>query len=477
MTSRFVFLLLTALVTPPLLTAEAARPNVLFIAVDDLNDWVGCLGGHPQAETPHIDRLAARGVNFTNAHCQAPICNPSRVSLMTGRRPSTTGIYYLAPLLRDYEATRDLVTIPQHFAANGYRTLAAGKLLHGADKPEFDEYAGSFGGFGPRPPAPLAAGHTHPLWDWGPFPKRDEQMPDKRIADWAIEQLNQPTSQPFFLGVGFYRPHVPLYAPKGWFDRFPLEEVQLPVITPDDLADVPSYGQDLSWSRVAPRHRWMIENHQWRRAVQAYLASTAFVDHQIGRVLKALEQSSVARNTIVVLWSDHGFHLGVKERWGKRSLWEVSTRVVLVISGPGVASGESCAEPVGLIDLYPTLCGLCGLNPPAGLEGHTLEPQLANAAAPRPHPALTTFGRNNHAVRLRDWRYIEYADGTRELYDHRADPDEFNNLATDPAYADQIETMRRLLPTHNAPMAPGSKHADARPGSPADIDRETENTP
>ncbi|MEM9187437.1 MAG: sulfatase [Planctomycetota bacterium] len=462
----FLLLVAAALAGP----APAAPPNVLFIAVDDLNDWVGCLGGHPQAQTPNIDRLAARGVNFTNAHCQAPICNPSRTCLMTGRLPSTTGVYYLKPLPRDCASTRDLVTLPQHFAANGYWTMAAGKLFHQADGPEFDEHAGGFGGFGPRPKKPLSAGHTHPLWDWGVFPKSDRQMPDAKIAAWATRKLRQDHDQPFFLAVGFHRPHVPLYAPQQWFDKFPLETIELPAVARNDLDDVPEYGRDLSWSRVAPRHRWMVENGQWRRAVQAYLASIAFVDAQVGKVLDALAASDAAENTVVVLWSDHGFHLGTKERWGKRSLWESSTRVVLTIKGPGIRGEQRCDEPVGLIDLYPTLCELCGIEPPAGLEGRSLGPQLADASAARERPALTTFGQNNHAVRTRHWRYIRYADGAEELYDHRGDPGEFHNLAGDAAVAGVIAEHRRWLPTENAPMAPGSAHADARPGSAADID-------
>ncbi len=454
--------------------AVTQPPNVLFIAVDDLNDWVGCLGGHPQARTPNIDRLAARGTNFTNAHCQAPICNPSRLSLMTGKLPSTTGVYYLSPTIRQYPATRDLVTLPQHFQANGYRTMAAGKLFHTGDAGAFEEYAGGFGSFGPRPKLPLVARKTKisPLWDWGVYPESDEQMPDAKIAGWASEQLQRDHDQPYFLAVGFYRPHVPLYAPQKWFDAFPLASVQLPKTKADDLADIPQYGQDLSWSGVAPRHQWMVENNQWKRAVQAYLASILFVDAQVGKVLDALDRSPYAENTVIILWSDHGFHMGTKERWGKRSLWEVSTKVVMMASGPGVTAGQRCDWPVGLIDLFPTLVDLCGLSPFEGLEGHSLIPQLKDATADRPWPALTTFGQNTHAVRTKDWRYIQYADGTEELYDRNADPHEFDNLADDAKYAAIIAKHRSHFPKINLPMAPGSAHADARPGSVPDIDRE-----
>jgi len=448
------------------------RPfNVLFIAVDDLNDWVGCLGGHPQVRTPHIDRLAERSVTFTNAHCPAPICNPSRAALLIGKAPATTGLYYLTPTLRNCEATSDAVSLPQHFSCDGYATFGAGKIFHaGEDAAEFEQYGGQFGGFGPRPDKPISCGTTHPLWDWGAFPERDEQMPDYRIAGWTAEKLKQPHDRPFFLACGFYRPHVPLYAPQKWFDLYPLDSVQLPARRENDLADVPPYGQDLSWSAVAPRHAWIVDHGQWRHAVQSYLASVSFVDAQVGRVLAALDESGHADDTIIVLWSDHGFHLGTKQRWGKRSLWEVSTRVVMMVSVPGMTTPGQCDRPVGLIDLYPTLIDLCGLDPRVDLDGRSLTPLLKHPGAPWTWPALTTFGRGNHAVRSQHWRYIVYADGSEELYDHRTDPHEFANLAGRAEYQSVIAAHRRWLPQVNHPMAPGSTHADARPGSLPDID-------
>lgn len=458
---------------PSSATSRATRPNVLFLAVDDLNDWIGPLGGHPQTQTPHFDDFAKRSTNFTNAHCQAPICNPSRVSLLLGVYPSSTGIYYLGPQLRECEATRHAVSLPQHFERHGYVTLGAGKIFHAAVQGEFGTYAGNFGGFGPRPAINFHCGHANPLWDWGAFPEQDDAMPDAKIAAWAVEQLQRPaTEQPFFLACGFYRPHVPLYVPPAWFERFPLDSVELPTHREDDLDDVPGYGQDLSWSAVAPRHAWMVEQDQWRRAVQAYLASVSFVDAQIGKVLEALRQSEHAENTIVVIWSDHGFHLGTKARWGKRSLWEASTRVVLMIDAPGMPDGTRCTEPVGLIDLFPTLCDLAGLPHATGLEGHSLVPLLQAPDLAWPYPAVTTFGQHNHAVRSRHWRYITYADGSQELYDHRSDPHEFHNLAGDDRYADVIAAHRQWLPPINQPLAPGSVHLDARPGSVPDIDGE-----
>jgi len=444
--------------------------NVLFISIDDLNDWIEPLGGHPQAKTPNLARLAKRGVCFTNAHCQAPICNPSRISLLTGMLPSSSGVYYLGPLLRDCESTKRAVSLPQHFANNGYVTMGVGKIFHTADKNEFGEYGGNFGGFGPRPGKPLVAGHTHPLWDWGAFPQADDQMPDAKIAAWTAGKLQQKHDKPFFLACGFYRPHVPMYVPQKWFDLYPLDEIQLPAHRDDDLQDVPEYGQDLSWSAVAPRHSWIVEHGEWKHAVQSYLACVSFVDAQVGKVLDALEASEHNDNTIVVLWSDHGFHLGTKQRWGKRSLWEKATRVVTMISVPGMSGDRKCDRPMGLIDFYPTLIELCDLPQMTGLEGHSLVPLLKDPGADWSWPAITTFGQYNHAIRSQDWRYIVYADGSEELYDHRQDAEEFQNLAAEEKYGSVITYHRQFLPQLNHPMAPGSHNADARPGSAADID-------
>ena len=410
-------------------TAAARRPNVLFIAIDDLNDWIGPLDGHPQVITPNLDRLAKRGVTFTRAYCQAPICNPSRASLLTGLRPSSTGIYYLAPLIRRCESTQRAVTIPQHFARSGYHSWGVGKIFHAQNKQEFQEFGGRLGGAGPRPKKPLTAGFTHPLWDWGVFPERDDQMPDFKVAAWAVRKLKQKHDKPFFLACGFSRPHVPLYAPQKWFDLYPLKDVQLPAYLKTDLDDVPQYGQDLTWSAVAPRHKWFVEHHEWKHAVQSYLACISFVDAQVGKLLDALDASDAAGNTVIILWSDHGFHLGTKHRWGKRSMWDESARVVLMASGPGLSRGTKCGRTVGLIDIYPTLIELCGLDPVTGLEGHSLVPLLKKPDSSWSRPALTTFGRYNHSVRTERWRYIVYADGSEELYDHQNDSHEFKNLA------------------------------------------------
>ncbi len=459
--------LLLALTTSGALDAGSghaieARKNVLFIAIDDLNDWVGCLEGHPQAKTPNIDRLAARGVLFTNAHCQAPLCNPSRSSLLTGLRPSTTGIYALEPGFRALPSLKNQVTLPQYFAAKGYSTFSAGKIFHDGSVPPADRLKEmqSWGDVG-APPIPLRKLVETPTplkaVDWGVFPEHDETQGDWKIADSAIKRLKSlPTGQPFFIGVGFRYPHVPCFATTRWFDLYPDESLILPPVKENDRDDIPDFAWYLHWKLPEPRLSWLRRNDQWRSLVRAYLASTSFMDSQVGRVLDALEETGKANDTLVVLWSDHGWHLGEKGITGKNSLWERSTRVPLIFAGPGIVAGARCSQPAELLDVYPTLVELTGLPAKSDLEGHSLIPQLHDAKAPRNQPALTTHGPGNHAVRSEHWRYIRYANGSEELYDHRADPHEWVNLAKDPRYRDIIREHARWIPTKDAPAAPGS---------------------
>ena len=459
-------LLLFAVSAASLAAAESARrPNVLFIAIDDQNDWVGPLGGHRLAQTPNLDRLAQRGTVMLNAHCQAPLCNPSRTSVMTGLRPTTTGIYGLAPWFRDVPAWSDRVSLPQHFRAQGYRTLAAGKIYHSGFGPrerqakEFDIW-GPDGGVGVQPPAKLIPSTpmgNHPLMDWGVFPHRDEDKGDYHVASWAVEQLQTaPKDQPFFLAAGFFLPHVPCYITQKWIDRFPDDDTVLPVIRRDDREDTPRFSWYIQWRLPEPRLRWMEENRQWRNLVRSYLASTTFIDAQIGRVLQALEASGHADNTIVVVWSDHGYHLGEKLITGKNTLWERSTRVPLIFAGPGVNQGGRVSQPAELLDLYPTLLELCGLPARRDLEGVSLVPQLKNPREPRERPAITSHNQGNHSVRSERWRYIRYADEAEEFYDLANDPNEWTNLATRPEHAGSLTAHRQWLPKIDRPPAPGS---------------------
>ncbi len=440
----------------------AERPNVLFIAIDDLNDWVGCLGGHPQGRTPNLDRLAAGGTLFRNAHCQAPLCNPSRTSVLTGLRPSTTGIYGLAPGLRSVAALKSQVTLPQHFAANGYFTFACGKIFHDGAIAR-SQQTNEFNKWGPAPGMPLPArklvNTPDPIraMDWGIFPEHDSDQADWKIADAAIAQIGaMPKAKPFFLAVGFRLPHVPCFASQRWFDLFPEKGVVMPSVLAGDRSDVPEFSWYLHWKLPEPRLSWLERAGEWRSLVRAYLASTIFMDSQVGRVLDALSLTAYASNTVIVLWSDHGWHLGEKGITGKNSLWERSTRVPLIFAGPGVAPAAACDRPVELLDIYPTLSDLCALPPRAGLEGHSLIAQLKDARAPRPEPAITTHNQGNHAVRSEHWRYIRYADGSDELYDHRNDPNEWTNLVARPELQGIVREHARWLPKRDVPAAPGS---------------------
>jgi len=444
--------------------AAPSRPNVLFLAIDDQNDWIGHLGGHPLARTPHLDALAARGTTFLNAHCQAPLCNPSRTSLMLGLRPTTTGIYGLAPWFRTLDAWRDRVTLPQHFKQHGYRTLSVGKIYHGGGGPkqrpgEFDVW-GAAGGIGVKPPAkliPPTPMGNHALMDWGVFPHADEDKGDYQVASWAVEQLQTaPKDEPFFLAAGFFLPHVPCYVTQRWFDLYPDDDSLLPVVRDDDRDDVPRFSWYLHWQLPEPRLKWVRENNQWRNLVRSYLASTSFVDAQIGRILAELDRAGLAENTVIVVWGDHGWHLGEKGITGKNTLWDDGTRVPLIFAGPGITPGQRSTAPAELLDIYPTLIELCGLAPRTDLEGISLAPQLRDAAAPRDRPAITSHNQGNHGIRSEHWRYIRYADGSEELYDHRRDPHEWTNLADRPEHADVLAEHRRRLPTIDVPPAPGS---------------------
>ncbi len=440
----------------------AERPNVLFIAIDDLNDWIGPLGGHPQVKTPNMDRLAASGVTFTNAHCQSPLCNPSRTSVLTGMRPSTTGIYGLTPWFRDVPALADVKSLPQHFRENGYKTMAGGKVFHGgygleAGGPDWDEI-GPQATAAPFPEKQLVKTPSgHKLMDWGIFPHKDSEKGDYLIASWAAERLRSlPKDQPFFLAAGFFLPHVPCYATQEWMDLYPVDSLKLPEVRENDRDDTPRASWWLHWKLPEPRLLFLKQEDEWKNLVRSYLATISFVDAQLGRILDALDESGHTDDTVVVLWSDHGFHLGEKEITGKNTLWEESTRVPLIFAGPGVLKGEKCTEAVELLDVFPTLCDLSGLDSLENLEGHSLVPQLEDVAAAREWPAITNHNPGNNSVRDERWRYIRYVDGSEELYDLKKDPEEFENLAGGVSYTKEIKRLRKWIPQYQAPHAPGS---------------------
>lgn len=438
-------------------TLHAQKPNVLLIAIDDLNDWVGCLKGHPQTLTPNIDRLAKRGTLFTNAHCQAPICNPSRASIMYGLRPSTSGIYDNQTPPWNVAAHAHRITMPRHFAANGYHTLTTGKIYHDSGMPENDfqtigPIPGQRNKYDARiiPETPMGA---RGLWDFGPQSYADERFQDHADASWAIRQLQGKHEKPFFLTVGFYRPHVPLYAPARFFEQLPEETIQLPLVKKNDRDDIPAIIEKIVISRHSPDHDWFVKTNHWRKAVQAYLACIRFTDEQVGRLLDALDASPHAQNTIIILYSDHGFFLGEKNHWAKQSLWERATRVPFIIAAPSFPQGKECARPTELLSIYPTLIDLCGLTKRDDIDGTSLLPLLKNPQADWQQPALTTHYQDNHSLRTERYRYTRYSDGTEELYDHQTDPNEWTNLAKLPEHDARKKQLATFFPTTNLPQA------------------------
>jgi arylsulfatase A-like enzyme len=475
----YLFVLLPFLVS---LIHAASKPNVLFIAVDDLNDYISPLDGHPGIQTPHFDRLAKRSVTFANAHCAAPACHPSRVAVMTGVHPVESGIYRNmfgahGPRWRhESPVLKEAVVLSQHFRNNGYRALGGGKIFHTLQWTPGDSQndPGAWDGYRGDPLDPISADWPRPrlvddakagrtkgrplgghaasqLFGAAVLLEPEESYGDHLVTDWAIEQIRNPGDKPLFLAVGLFRPHIPWEVSQRWFDLYSLDEVQLPKHIEDDLGDAHSHGRE-GW------HKWVTENKQWKKFMQGYLASISYVDHQLGRLLDALDASPMRNNTIVVLWSDHGFHIGEKENWEKFALWDQTTRVPLFIHAPGLSrDGAATRQPATLTDIYPTLCELAGLPVPNQCGGTSLVPQLKNPESPRNRPALSAFqfwGENTPSLAVADarYRFIRYGNGFEELYDLKNDPHEFTNLAEDPRLARVKARLGKALPSKLASM-------------------------
>ncbi|HEY9035594.1 MAG TPA: sulfatase [Pseudomonadales bacterium] len=455
-----------------LLQSIGCRPasgpmNVLFVCIDDLNDWVGCLGGYPGVLTPNIDRLASQGVLFTNAHAAVPACHPSRMATLTGVRPTTSGVYHnRQPHWRETAWGQGVQTLPQAYMQAGYRVMGSGKIFHGQDPASWHEYWPSDGAvrpvdyMPPRNALPLSGmpgvNRAIDTLDWGYAGVHLEQMSDYQVAQWTAGQLQKQTDKPFFLGCGIFRPHLPWYVPKRWFDLYPLDQVVLPDIRDDDLSDVPPEAVAfIRRGRSATNHENIMRHGKWREAVQGYLASISFADSMLGIVLDALDASPYRDNTVVVLWSDNGWHLGEKLHWKKFTLWEEATRVPLVFRLPPAMKMQGrCDEAVSLVDIFPTLMDVCGLPKSTALEGESLLPQLLNPATLRQVPAVSTWSRVNHSLRTREWRYTRYGSGAEELYNHRSDPQEWNNLAGNADSRAIMDALRPFFPEHEVPYSP-----------------------
>jgi arylsulfatase A-like enzyme len=433
-------------------TAEE-RPNVLFIAIDDLNHWVTHLGRNPQAKTPNIDRLASMGLTFEHAYCPVPACEPSRCAIMGGRRPWTTGCYRNGDKWKDFQKSGD--GLSAQFLKAGYHVAGAGKIYHSMayHEGEWSEYMSKEGKSSNGPGVEKLDGFhvdkVHPNL-------RDEDLIDWHSADYVIERLQRQHDRPFFLACGLYKPHLAFVAPRKYYKPFPLDSIELPPHIDNDLADIGPAGVRMAGPQGD--HARFLQSGRWKNAIQSYLATCAYTDMNVGRLLDALEKSPHRDNTIVVLWTDHGWSFGEKEHWRKFALWEEPTRTPYVWVVPGMTSpGTRCRRTVDLMSIYPTLCELAGLAVPDYVEGESIVPLLKDPAAPWERPAITTHGRGNHAVRSESHRYIRYANGEEELYDHRNDPYEWTNLASLPESKFIKASLEKWLPRQEAPTPKGNK--------------------
>lgn len=434
------------------------KMNVLFIASDDLNTRLGAYG-HPLVKTPNLDRLAKRGVKFDYAYNQYPLCSPSRVSVLTGLRPDTTRVYDLQTLFRDNIAT--VTTLPEFFKNNGYFSARVGKIYHygvpGQIGTDGQDDAQSWNQV--INPSGRDKKEEHMLTNYTPnrglgsslswleAEGSDDEQTDGIVANETIRLLRANKDKPFFIAAGFYRPHCPYVAPKKYFDLYPLEKITLPVEPPEHFSSIPKpafFTDPLYWGLNEP---------QRKEVIRAYYASVSFMDAQVGKLLDAVDELGLAGNTIIVFWSDHGYNLTEHGQWKKQSLFEEVARVPLFIAAPNAkGNGKVSKRVVELVDLYPTLARLCGMEPPHYLAGADLTPLLNNAKAKWGRAAYTQVlrGRENimgRSVRTERWRYTEWADGIHgaELYDHKKDPYEYNNLAGNPAFTKIRTEMRNLL--------------------------------
>ena len=483
---RFVTFILFAVVACS--HAVNAKPNVLFIAIDDLNDWVGFLDGHPNASTPHMDELAKRGIVFSNAHCAAPLCCPSRAAIFSGQYPFRTGVYDNDDRIRQLRP--NLKLLPIHFKENGYKTFGTGKLLHRKFADLFDESffteqrwspferrevdyttdeLPSKGTANPRHVVPAREGRGEivlPLnrmpsdrnpenrkgesFDWGPFDIEDDEMGDGKVARWAAEHLKASHDKPFFLAIGFYRPHIPLYAPKKYFEQYAKRPPINPPFLPNDLEDLGPIGKHVAlFPQTAGKHETVVKFDEWQKAVEAYLACVSFVDAQIQLLIDALDKGPNSEDTIVMLWSDHGWHLGEKQHWGKWTGWERSTRVPFFVvptkkRAADFQKGAVCPSAVSLLDMYPTLLELCDVTAPHRLDGESLVDLMITPHKETNRAVVTTFGEDRFAVRDRHFRLVKYGDET-EFYDHRTDPNEWHNLANAAKYSTEIQRLEGEL--------------------------------
>ena len=429
------------------------RPSVLFLNIDDWNDWNSVLDGHPQAITPNLERFAERSVTFTRAICSSPVCFPSRTSLFSGLHPSRTGAKSNPNGGRSWRSyVADAITLPKHLSAQGWTTVGIGKNFHNKDEAEFDQYTRRNG-----EPEPIRKTfrNLNPSGRWGVASVPTTEMPDYLSVSQGIQVLEASPGN-LFLSLGIYRPHVPWVVPQEYFDRHPLENLVMPEHVEDDLGDLPERFKSMAHNpaKFGPGYHDKLETTGYdREKVQAYLACVSFADDQVGRILDAWYASPHAENGYVVLWSDHGYQLSEKEGWSKMKPWYDSSRVNLMIAGPGLAQGMFCDKAVSLLDLYPTLIDLLDLPAPTqSLDGHSLLPLLKNPQADWDKPVLLSSeadGIRYDVVLSNDYRMTRFATGETELYQLERDPHEFINLAGKPEYTEVVAELSQHLSLHH----------------------------
>lgn len=441
---------------------ELKRPNVLFISIDDLNDWIEPLGGHPQAKTPNISKFSDEAITFNRAYTASPGCNPSRGAILTGLHTYTSGLYSNYQDWRSIPIMTKNPTLNGHFKNNGYYTAGAGKIYHytQTDVDGWDDYFPSK--VNPMPAEYLPENrplnmprytYMYGMFDWGALTIKDEQTADYKSVSYIKEQLNKKHDKPFFLACGIYRPHVPWYVPQKYYDMFPLDSLILPKIKTDDINDLGSFAKKEIIERGGNYHKHVVEANQWKKATQGYLASIAYADAMLGNLLNALEESDYANNTVIVLWSDHGWQLGEKNHWRKFALWENINRSVLMMKAPqikeklpeGTKTGR-VESLVSLIDIYPTLIDLCELPKRNDLDGESLLPLIKNPSTIIERPIITTYDYGSYSVRYKNWHYIRYIDDSKELYDLENDPEEWTNLANNLAYEKTMSELDAFIP-------------------------------
>jgi arylsulfatase A-like enzyme len=438
------------------------KPNVLFISIDDLNDWIEPLGGHPQALTPNISSFSEEASNFIHAYCASPGCNPSRGAILTGLNTYTTGLYSNYQDWREIPLMMEGPTLNSYFKDNGYYTAGAGKIYHydQTDTLGWDDYFPSKSKPMPMEYFPKETPVNMPvfkymyrMFDWGPLDIDDKQTPDYQSVNYIQSQLAMKHEKPFFLACGIYRPHVPWYVPQKYFDLFPLDSIELPKLIEEDLNDISEFAKNEIVERGGDYHKHVVEAKQWRKAIQGYLASMAFADAMLGELLNALKNSDYADNTVIVLWSDHGWQLGEKRHWRKFALWENVNRSVLMIKAPEGSDHLSSQQIPGnvtslvsLVDIYPTLLDLCGLPKLEQLDGKSLLPFIQNSELSVDRPVITTYDYGSYSVRFKNWHLIKYIDESEELYNLDEDPEEWYNLAEKADLTNVLVELRGFIP-------------------------------